>query len=352
MSRGSGAGQVVLHLFLALVGLAVGFLLYLFLLLGQPLHRRVAVVDSLSTVSLDAVRLDEESGDAVPWEQSGRTRVFVHEDFPIRKVEQRDPDIENVLVFGIDARSPNHIAGRADTMVILTIDKKHLAIKLTSLLRDTSVNIDGRSQPSRLNDAYALGGIGLLLNTINETFSLDIQRFAMFDFGSAAGLIDALGGVEVDIRSEEIDPLNANIRDMNRLTDHESSMIDQPGRQRLDGRQAIAWARIRQFDSEYAGTDRQRTVMTRLIDQYTNASVSSLVAMAGDGLAAFETNMTNVDLIRLGISALPLADDVLQYSIPEDGLFRINPDPWMMIVDYDRQIPALHAFIYGDGFRD
>ena len=347
-AAGGRIGRFLGYLFLALSGLAVGFFIYFFILMGQPLRTRIAIVDTFEPISLDAVSLEDEDGNAVSWEQGGRTRVYVHESFPIRKVAQKDPDIENILVFGVDSRGSGNIVSRADAMIVVTVDKTHKSIKLTSLMRDTRVDIAGRSQPNRLNTAYAYGGVGLLINTINDTFDLDIQRFAMFDFWSAASLIDALGGVELDIRSEEIPYLNANLNEMNRLTGQNSPQITEAGNQELDGQQAISWARIRKLDSDYVRTSRQRTVMMTLIGKYSDATISSLVAMTSSGLAAFETNMKNADLIRLGINALPLTGEILEYRVPADGMYRVNPNPWMMIVDLDRQVPALHAFIYGD----
>ena len=101
------------YLLLALAGLAAGFLIYIIILFGQPLRTRIAIVDIFETISLDAVQLDDEDdAGAVPWEHGGRTRVYVHPSFPIRQVEQKDPDIENILVFGVDSRSAANIVSR------------------------------------------------------------------------------------------------------------------------------------------------------------------------------------------------------------------------------------------------
>jgi len=346
--RRRGTGRVIGYTLLAVAGLLAGFLIYVFILLGQPLQAKIAIVNSFETIALDDIQLAEDDGKVIPWQEGGRTRVYIHENFPIQKVAQKDPDIENILVFGVDARGSSNVVCRADSLIVLTIDRKHNCIKLISIMRDSQVDIAGRSQPDRINAAYAYGGVGLLINTINETFDLDIQRFAMFDFWSASSLIDSLGGVDVSVTSKEIPYLNSSLEEMNYLTGRTEEMVSKAGKQHLSGMQAIAWARIRQLDSDYRRTSRQRTVITALINKYSTASLSSLVALTNGGLSAFETNMNHTDMLRLAFNSLPASAEIFEYRVPEDGLYKVNPDPWMMVINLDKQVPALHEFIYGE----
>lgn len=347
MRRG-GAGRVIGYSLLAVLGLLIGFFAYVLILLGQPLRADIAIVSSFEPMFLDSIQLTEDDSTIIPWGEGGRTRVYVHERFPIKSVARKNPDIENVLVFGVDARDSANVVCRADSLIVVTIDRRHDCIKLTSILRDTQVDIAGRSEPDRINAAYAYGGVGLLINTINETFDLDIQRFAMFDFWSASSLIDSLGGVDVTVDAKEVPYLNQCLAEMNGLTGQSEAMVSGHGRQHLSGLQAIAWARIRQLDSDYSRTSRQRMVITALINRYSSASLSSLIALTNSGLSAFETNMNQADMLRLAFESLPVSAEVLEYRVPEDGMYKISPDPWMMILDLDKQVPALQAFIYGD----
>lgn len=345
-------GRILGYVLLAVAGLVAGIICYVFLQLSQPLRTRISIVDrsSLDTVSLDQIKLTESSDTEISWSEGGRTRVYVHEDFPIIKVDQQDPLIENVLVFGIDARKASDIVCRADSLILVTIDRKNQAIKLTSILRDTQVDISGRSKPDRINAAYAYGGVGLLVNTLNETLGLDIQRFAMFDFWSAASLVDSVGGVDIDVTELEVPYVNQGIQEQNLLApeNRQSLLLDQPGLQMLDGRQAVAWARIRKLDSDYVRTSRQRTILINLLRQVSKARLATLLNLANGGLSAFETNMSSTDMIRIGLNAVPLTEQILEYRIPEDGLYTVNPDPWMMVVDWDKQVAILHQFIWGD----
>jgi polyisoprenyl-teichoic acid--peptidoglycan teichoic acid transferase len=343
--------RVVAYMVLAAAGLSAGFLIYVFFLLGQPLRTNISIIDpaSFKPISLDEIQLAEEEDDVLSWSEGGRTRVYVHPDFPIKKVAQRDPNIENILVFGIDSRGANDVACRADSLIVVTIDKKNHVIKLTSILRDTRVKIAGRTQENRINASYAFGGAGLLINTINDMLDLDIQRFAMFDFWSAARLIDSVGGIELDVSEKELPYLNQVLVEMNELVPkvEQSPSVADAGLQRLDGRQAIAWARIRKLDSDYARANRQRTVIMTLLDKFADAGTLSLISLINNGLSAFETNMRSTDMIRIALNALPLAGTIQEYQMPQNGLYKVNSNPWMMIVDWDKQVPALHEFIWG-----
>lgn len=336
---------------LAVAGLLVGLLIYLLLLLDQPLQAVVRIVDreQWQTVSLNDIELTEPDLDDLSWISGDLTRVYVHPDFPIFEVSQKDPLVENILVFGVDARMADEIVCRADSIIIVTIDRRSQAIKLTSVLRDSAVDISGRSRPDRINAAYAYGGVGLLINTLNEVMDLDIQRFAMFDFFSAANLIDMTGGIEIDVQAEELPYVNHNLEEQNRILQETdpAPLLEAAGLQRLSGRQAVAWARIRKLDSDAVRTSRQRLLMTTLIDQVAQSRLSTLLTLANGGLNAFETNLRLSDMIRVGLTAVPFSDHILTSRVPEDGLYTVNPVPWMMIIDWEEQTERLHRFIWG-----
>ena len=120
-----GPGRAIGYILLALAGLATGLLIYTFTLLDQTLRTQIDIIDpaAYETISLDDVQLTESTGDAVPWDLSGRTRVYVHPNFPIKKVERIDPDVENILVFGIDSRKTAQVVCRADALIVVSIDR-------------------------------------------------------------------------------------------------------------------------------------------------------------------------------------------------------------------------------------
>ena len=229
----------------------------------------------------------------VYWEQPSRVKVYVDERFPILKVERIDPDIENYLLFGIDSRSSYEERARADSIMIVSVDNRNKCIKLTSILRDTQVDIPGRTSPGKINSAYVFGGIGLFINTINENFCLDIQRFAMVDMWSAEKVIDAMGGLFLRIEENEVEQLNMNLNLTNRIfskIEKPVSHIKTAGLVLLNGRQAVAYGRIRKIGSDILRTERQRRILTELIKQFKSTSLSSKMAVVDELVRSFETN--------------------------------------------------------------
>ena len=123
---------------------------------------------------------------------------------------QSERGITNILLAGTDGR-PGEKDSRSDSMMILTVDTKNKSLKLTSLNRDTYVNIPGHGY-QKLTHAYAYGGINLLVETIENNFEIDIQEYAVVDFYSFMDIVDALGGVEVDVKQNEKNEINKYIK--------------------------------------------------------------------------------------------------------------------------------------------
>ncbi len=337
-----------------MLGLVVGFGLYAYVLLGKPLRAIIPIIPAGTgtAVNIDNLTIPSENIDGA-WGEGGRVRVYVDPDFPIEQVDRIDSKVENILIFGVDARSPEDYICRADSIIILSIDTREKCIKLTSIMRDTEVDLPGRSSDEKINASYAYGGIGLLINTINQNFGLDIQRFAMFDFWSATELIDILGGMELDVQQEELENLNTILEEMHALFHSTTSpaYVTEPGLQKMTGTQAIAWARIRAVGSDHARTGRQRHVIMTLINQFKDVGLAKKISFLDASLGHFETNMGRSDMIRIGLDAMSSLDEIREYKVPADGMYQTDPENWNMVLDWDQQLPALHEFLWGTGER-
>lgn len=178
-------------------------------------------------------------------------------------LKSNEEDITNILLIGSDARKTNEV-GRSDAMMILTIDDKNKAIKLTSLARDTLVKIPGYDY-EKLTHAYAYGKEKLLLDTIEYNFKIKINDYVSINFNSFIELVDSLGGVEVDINDKDISHLNDVIANSfkvyNSKNNEEPKYIRNSGKQLLNGYQTLAYARIRKLDTIYNRDERQRDVL-------------------------------------------------------------------------------------------
>lgn len=343
---------VLAYVLIVLIGLGTGGGIYMFQLLGTIGYTAVNVVSADDYETVDLGSLDslnaENSGDTTKsWAEGGHTKVFVDPEFPIMEVSQKDKNVENILVFGVDSRGTADINCRADAIMIVSLDNNTKTIKLISLMRDCAVTIEGRSSRDKLTHSYAYGGVGLLINTINSNFGLDVQRFVMFDFNSSSDLIDLVGGVDIDVKVEEVKYANQSIAEQNVLMGDTVPFLTDAGVQTLDGIQAIAWSRIRHADSDFVRTSRQRTVATALMKKVASQNKFAQLNILKDSAGVFETNMTQSDLLRLGTAGIGLIKNIVEYRIPDDGLYTIQENPWMMMIDWEKQVPKLHEYIWG-----
>ena len=350
----SKAASYFVRFLAAVLGLAVGFCLYWVYIFGGT-YVSVPVVSKEDYSTIDISEGGSTTGGDVTssWFDGGHTRLYYDPSHPIVEVKQKDPNIENILVFGIDARGTNDVDCRSDCIMILSVNKKDNTLKLISIMRDTGVYLGDTedtlgSRLNKINSAYHYGGVGMMINTINVTFGLDIQRFVMFDFGSAAEIIDLCGGIEIDIKPEEVSHLNQNLDEAQALDGNTSPHVTSGGVQVLDGHQAVAWSRIRHLDSDFVRASRQRTVATALMNKVNDMSYAAKLQLLNDSAGVFETNIQSVDIMRVAFNCFDCLDGLEEHRIPEDDLYYVQQDPWMMIIDFETQKQRLNEYIWGE----
>lgn len=205
-----------------------------------------------------------------------------------KKIEQKIPKVNeengitNVLLAGVDGNNLER-GNRSDAMMILTIDSKNNDIRLTSLARDTYVDIPGYST-EKLTHAYAYEGPSLLLETINNNFGISIDKYAAVSFDSFISIIDTIGGVEIDILDREISHIPG---------------VSSAGLQTLNGEQALAYSRIRYADSAYQRDNRQRTVIEAAFKKLKEDFASNALEVGNELLKYVKTNITPIELVGL-----------------------------------------------------
>lgn len=212
-------------------------------------------------------------------------------------------EIINIALFGID--SEDGVAGRSDAIMVATIDPIHNKLKLTSIMRDSYVNIPDKGM-DKINHAYAFGGPQLAIKTINENFGLDIADYMSVNFTSLPVIIDILGGVEINITDEEVPHIPG---------------VTSAGTYTLNGDQALSYSRIRYASGgDYVRTERQRTVLNALFNKASTLSVTALPGLLNEVLPHVQTSMNTSDILALGTKALGSASNGLsQDRFPRDG---------------------------------
>ena len=225
--------------------------------------------------------------------------------------------IKNIALFGVDATDGD--AGRSDAIMVATIDPVHKKLKLTSIMRDSYVYIDGYGN-DKINHAYAYGGPELSIRTINENFGLNIEDFVSVNFSSLPKIINILGGVDIEITEEELQYINKYIDDINYKDGTYSPYITYAGVQHLDGTQALAYSRIRYTSGgDYKRTERQRTVLEALFTKLTSASIGSFNSLLNEVLPYVQTNLTASEILSLGTKVLSIGNNLEQDRFPRDG---------------------------------
>ena len=248
-----------------------------------------------------------------------------------------DGELYHVAVFGIDVTDG---VGRSDCTMILTVDTKNKQLKVSSLLRDSYVPIKGHGN-DKLNHAYAYGGAELMLHTINTDFDMDISEYVVLDFDDVSMLVDAIGGLDLEIS-------DAERKEINRLTFDTHAPLSAAGTVHLDGAQITAYGRIRYIDNEIYRTGRQRKVLQAALDKLQQTNYLKYPSLMHDFLPMLETSLEKDELSALVLRALLCDWSIKEYVLPADADEPVGGSYagyWCWRFDIDRAAANWHVFL-------
>lgn len=261
---------------------------------------------------------------------------------------KRKDGVKNILFVGVDARpGENDENSRSDTMMLITIDENNKQIKMTSFLRDTYIEIPGFGM-HKLNAAEAKGGRQLLVDTLEYNYKIDIDNYALVNFEMFKGLIDGLGGIDVDVSEKEAKYIN----DKKMMSSAERESFPTPitaGKNHFDGGQALWFSRIRYLDDDYHRTARQRQVISQIISKAKAANPTELYKLANAVMPQVKTDLTEAELMKLTFkSLLYLKYDTAQQQIPAPNTFRSERKRAGAVLtpDLPKNISILEHFIF------
>lgn len=279
------------------------------------------------------------------WENSfGRSEnaKSVYGNTPIYKVEQKDPNIVNILVIGTDSRDVTRERGRSDAMIIVSYNLRTSSIKMVSILRDSLVPIEGHNW-NRINAAYSFDGVGLAINTVNEIFDLDIQRFVVIDFNGVKDFINEIGGVDIELTQAEVDYFNRT---------GALCMPIKVGVNHMSGAPALTYMRTRKVDNDFGRTERQRKVIEIVAAKIINEkSIPEMYELADFAFKLIKTNIPLTDIMGVipSIVRNGTALNMQSQHVPYSDSYVYKYYNGMAIVSYDIDEAArrINAFIYG-----
>lgn len=241
--------------------------------------------------------------------------------------------ITNILLVGVDGNNIEK-GNRSDSMMILTIDEKNQDIRLTSLARDTYVDIEGYGS-EKLTHAYAYEGASLLIQTIKNNFGIDVDKYVAVSFESFEKIIDILDGIEINVSKKEVSQIKG---------------IKKSGTQTLNGSQALEYSRIRYIDSAYERDNRQRKVIEALYNKLVNDSNGNLMSVLNEVLRYTKTNMLPLEIVSIANKAIKINDtefDQVEFPFKEARKDNnIKEKGWIIEWDKDYNKNKLDKFIY------
>ncbi len=268
-----------------------------------------------------------------------------------KKEEQKvSKGYHNIALFGVDARDGQLGRGtRSDTIIIASINLDTQEIKLVSVFRDTYLNLSNDSY-NKCNAAYAQGGPEQAISMLNMNLDLDITDYVTVGFGGLIDSIDALGGIEMEIQDAEISHLNNYQLTMAEELGVDYTPIEHSGKQLLNGMQATAYCRIRYTKGDdFRRAERQRDVLTAMVEKAKEASVSSLKEMVTAILPEVETSLGVNDIVSvLGTVAgyNVVASDGFPFEDGRVGATVGSKGSCVIPVDLTDNVTALHELLY------
>lgn len=266
----------------------------------------------------------------------------------------KEEGVTNILLIGNDSRE-NGEDGRSDAMILLSISNKTKKIYMTSLLRDMYVEIPGYKD-NRLNAAYSYGGAELLMETIEQNFDIHISRYVLVNFEAFANLVDAVGGVDLELTGKEVEYVNGYLVEYNILlgrpegTDYFDDLSG--GMVHLNGPQALAYCRNRYIGTDFGRTERQRKVLTEVIHKLPKGVLTNPKGLIDGLMPNLTTNLTQAECYRLSLMAPKLLTyDIIQNSIPIEGTYKDATHRKMSVleVDFEANKKFLQENLYGTG---
>lgn len=259
----------------------------------------------------------------------------------------------NILLIGSDSRE-NVEGSRSDAMILLTISSKNKTIYMTSLLRDIYVDIPGH-EGNRLNAAYSFGGPELLMETINQNFDISVTRYMLVNFEAFANLVDAVGGVDLSLTGPELEYVNAYLVEYNQITGRPegTDYLDttKEGQVHLNGPQALAYSRNRYIGTDFGRTERQRKVLSDVIQKAPAALVKDPSKLMDGLLPNLTTNLTKGECYSLSLQAGKfLLWEIEQGSVPQEGSYQPADIRGMSVlqIDFDVNKEYLHNMMDGE----
>ncbi|MFR6514029.1 MAG: LCP family protein [Ruminococcus sp.] len=259
----------------------------------------------------------------------------------------------NVALFGLDKRANNDEMGeRSDTIMVASLNRETKEVKISSVYRDTLLQQKDGTY-NKANSAYSFGGAEQAIAMLNKNLDLDIQHYVTVDFAALVDVIDALGGIDIDVTDEEVEYLNGYIMEIIENTGVNTVAVEHSGLQTLSGVQATAYARIRYTSGDdFKRAERQRLVLAKIAEKAQKADLATINKIIDKVFPKIETNFTLKEI-------LAYAKDAMKYQLADTTGFPEVKDTMdyedagnvVVPLTLESNVRTLHQYLFGeDGY--
>ena len=253
-------------------------------------------------------------------------------------------DYRNIVILGVDTRDMSNFSGsRTDSIIIVSINRKSGDIKLISVYRDSFLDIEGVGL-DKVTHAFAYGGPERTINTLNRNLDLNITEFAALNFKTVAKVVDSVGGIDIDIKDDEISQMNTYLPETARYLKCDFEYITAAGKQHLDGVQAVTYSRIRHTEGgDYRRTERMRTVLTAVFKEVKKMGFGELNKMMDDVLPEVSSNIDSMDIIPLMLKMYKMdIKDSIGWPYDKEGYISSSQVWYAAPVTLESNVTKLH----------
>lgn len=262
----------------------------------------------------------------------------------------REDHVYNYLIFGIEEIGG---ARNTDAMMIGTINTKDGKLKLTSLLRDSYVDIPGY-KANKLNSAYSRGGAELLIETIEKNYKIQIDGFASVNFDKFEKIVDLLGGVEIELGKEEAKYLNKT-----NYISKKSNRNVVPGVNKLNGNQVMGYVRVRKVKTlgganfDYGRVVRQQRALSAMFDSLMSSkNILKIIPISTQALSYVTTDLDQKQIENMMEAVIENKATKLEtFRVPVDGAFdapkKYNGIGYPIVIDWETNRIELYQFLFG-----
>ena len=268
------------------------------------------------------------------------------EDLGIDTTVWKNEDVIKIALFGVDSRQEKN-EGRSDAIMIASFDAEHHKVKIVSIMRDSEVAVSGHGK-TKINHAYAYGGAELAIKTLNQNFDLNIKDYITVNFYQLADVVDAIGGLEIEITEAERKYMNLYIKEAAEAVGSKYVTVKKSGLQLLTGEQVVAYARIRAVgNSDFRRTERQREIIEKVFEKVMASSALRYPTILNSILPMIETSMSNSDILGIASRVVMFGKPTFEQArFPLDGEYYSSNG--RLVYNLDEASEKIRSFFYED----